>query len=104
MVVAPSGAGKSSLLRAGLLPYLADGGLPGSATWPVLVLTPTADPGRAGRPDLRPHRRPPRAAGRRPGRRPAPGCFRPDALLAKLDLRAYLVESAASVAPVRSGR
>jgi WD40 repeat protein len=44
IVVAPSGAGKSSLLHAGLLPKLADGALDGSADWPVLTLTPTADP------------------------------------------------------------
>ncbi|WP_163508911.1 helix-turn-helix domain-containing protein [Fodinicola acaciae] len=43
-VVAPSGAGKSSLLRAGLLPALARGALPGSADWPVAVCTPTAEP------------------------------------------------------------
>ncbi|WP_399082106.1 WD40 repeat domain-containing protein [Streptomyces sp. BBFR2] len=43
-VVAPSGAGKSSLLRAGLLPALAEGRLPGSRDWPQLLLTPTADP------------------------------------------------------------
>ncbi|WP_369258907.1 AAA family ATPase [Streptomyces sp. R35] len=45
-VVAPSGAGKSSLLRAGLLPALARGALPapGSAYWPRLLVTPTADP------------------------------------------------------------
>ncbi|MFH8369793.1 hypothetical protein [Streptomyces sp. NPDC018031] len=43
-VVAPSGAGKSSLLRAGLLPELAKGQLPGSRHWPQLLLTPTADP------------------------------------------------------------
>ncbi|MEV4380797.1 AAA family ATPase [Streptosporangium sp. NPDC049644] len=47
VVTGPSGAGKSSLLRAGLLPYLAGGLLaeaPGSAHWPRLVMTPTADP------------------------------------------------------------
>jgi WD domain, G-beta repeat len=44
IVVAPSGAGKSSLLHAGLLPKLADGALDGSADWPVLTLTPTATP------------------------------------------------------------
>ncbi|MFG1685203.1 hypothetical protein ACGFNP_33930 [Nonomuraea sp. NPDC049269] len=44
VVVAPSGAGKSSLLRAGLLPRLAQGALPGSNRWPSLVFTPTADP------------------------------------------------------------
>ncbi|MCX5097573.1 DNA-binding protein [Streptomyces sp. NBC_00365] len=45
-LVAPSGAGKSSLLRAGLLPALARGALPaaGSADWPRLLLTPGAHP------------------------------------------------------------
>ncbi|MFF3376329.1 hypothetical protein ACFYXF_25670 [Streptomyces sp. NPDC002680] len=43
-VVAPSGAGKSSLLRAGLLPELAKGQLPGAERWPQLLLTPTAAP------------------------------------------------------------
>jgi hypothetical protein len=45
-VVAPSGAGKSSLLHAGLLPALARGALPaaGSAHWPRLLLTLTAHP------------------------------------------------------------
>ncbi|MGH3863244.1 helix-turn-helix domain-containing protein, partial [Actinokineospora sp.] len=45
-VVAPSGAGKSSLLRAGLVPALSRGVLPwaGSAQWPVVVFTPTANP------------------------------------------------------------
>ncbi|KQV17537.1 MULTISPECIES: hypothetical protein [unclassified Kitasatospora] len=43
-VVAASGAGKSSLLRAGLVPDLARGALPGSRHWPCLVLTPTAHP------------------------------------------------------------
>ncbi|GAA1642257.1 WD40 repeat domain-containing protein [Nonomuraea maheshkhaliensis] len=47
LVVAPSGAGKSSLLRAGLVPRLAAGALPGSAGWAVLTLTPGADPLRA---------------------------------------------------------
>jgi Novel STAND NTPase 1/WD domain, G-beta repeat/Caspase domain len=46
MVSGPSGSGKSSLLRAGLLPALARGSLPvpGSRTWPRLVFTPTAHP------------------------------------------------------------
>jgi Novel STAND NTPase 1 len=44
VVVAPSGAGKSSLLQAGLLPKLEDGALPGSSRWPTMVLTPTAHP------------------------------------------------------------
>ncbi|QNP70063.1 hypothetical protein IAG44_11790 [Streptomyces roseirectus] len=44
-VVAPSGAGKSSLLRAGLLPALASGRmLPGAQYWPHLLLRPTEDP------------------------------------------------------------
>ncbi|MFD3540081.1 AAA family ATPase [Streptomyces sp. NPDC058662] len=43
-VVGASGAGKSSLLRAGLVPDLARGALPGSRRWPCLVLTPTAHP------------------------------------------------------------
>ncbi|MER0444087.1 helix-turn-helix domain-containing protein [Streptomyces sp. Edi4] len=45
-VVAPSGAGKSSLLQAGLLPALRRGALPtpGSGQWPVVVCTPTAHP------------------------------------------------------------
>ncbi|MFD3548286.1 hypothetical protein ACFWUW_22245 [Streptomyces sp. NPDC058655] len=43
-VVAASGAGKSSLLRAGLVPDLARGALPGSRRWPCLVFTPTARP------------------------------------------------------------
>lgn len=44
MVLAPSGAGKSFLLRAGLLPKLGQAALPGSDRWPTLVLTPTANP------------------------------------------------------------
>ncbi|MFG2232869.1 helix-turn-helix domain-containing protein [Streptomyces sp. NPDC048723] len=46
MLLAPSGAGKSSLLNAGLVPALRGGGfpMPGSDTWPVLRFTPTAHP------------------------------------------------------------
>lgn len=44
MIVAPSGAGKSSILHAGLLPALGQAVLPGSDYWPQLVLTPSADP------------------------------------------------------------
>ena len=44
VVVAPSGAGKSSLLHAGLLPQLDNGALPGSSRWPRVVFTPTAEP------------------------------------------------------------
>jgi WD40 repeat protein/energy-coupling factor transporter ATP-binding protein EcfA2 len=45
VVMGPSGAGKSSLLRAGLLPALAQGALgPGSQEWLRLVMTPGAAP------------------------------------------------------------
>jgi WD40 repeat protein len=46
MVVGASGAGKSSALRAGLLPALDRGGLglPGSRDWPWLLLTPGPRP------------------------------------------------------------
>ncbi len=46
MLVAPSGAGKSSLLGAGLVPAVREGRLaaPGSATWPIIELTPGPAP------------------------------------------------------------
>ncbi|MEU9375382.1 helix-turn-helix domain-containing protein [Streptomyces sp. NPDC048255] len=47
MLVAPSGAGKSSLLNAGLVPALRrrDGfPMPGAEGWPVVAFTPTAHP------------------------------------------------------------
>ncbi|GAA2257248.1 hypothetical protein GCM10010415_18260 [Streptomyces atrovirens] len=46
MLVAPSGAGKSSLLNAGLVPALRRGDLPmpGADRWPVAVFTPTSRP------------------------------------------------------------
>ena len=49
LVSGASGVGKSSLLRAGLLPALARGELPvaGSRDWPRLVVTPGPDPLRA---------------------------------------------------------
>jgi WD40 repeat protein/transcriptional regulator with XRE-family HTH domain len=45
VVTGASGSGKSSLLRAGLLPILARGQqLTGSDRWPRIVMTPTKDP------------------------------------------------------------
>ena len=45
VVTGASGSGKSSLLRAGLLPILARGQqVPGSDQWPRIVMTPTKDP------------------------------------------------------------
>ncbi|MEU3455833.1 AAA family ATPase, partial [Micromonospora sp. NPDC006766] len=48
VVTGASGAGKSSLLRAGLLPAISTGqiAVDGSAEWPTLVLTPTGRPVR----------------------------------------------------------
>ncbi|MFI8522286.1 hypothetical protein ACIGEZ_31380 [Streptomyces sp. NPDC085481] len=48
VVVAPSGAGKTSLLQAGLWQDLDRGGVPvpGSRHWPRVLLTPTAQPVR----------------------------------------------------------
>jgi WD40 repeat protein len=43
-VVGPSGSGKSSVVRAGLLPAIWQGALPGSRHWQTLVLTPGAHP------------------------------------------------------------
>lgn len=43
-VVGASGSGKSSLVRAGVLPALADGALPGSDAWQPVVTTPGDDP------------------------------------------------------------
>ncbi|WSD64830.1 WD40 repeat domain-containing protein [Actinacidiphila glaucinigra] len=46
MLVAPSGAGKSSLLHAGLVPALRRGDfpMPGADRWPLVTLTPIARP------------------------------------------------------------
>src|SRR5262249_21988074 len=45
LVAGESGSGKSSLLRAGLLPRVAAGALgPGSERWPRRVIRPTASP------------------------------------------------------------
>jgi WD40 repeat protein/DNA-binding SARP family transcriptional activator len=43
-IVGASGAGKSSLLRAGLLPALARGALPGSDRWRAVVIRPGTSP------------------------------------------------------------
>ncbi|MGW6014818.1 caspase, EACC1-associated type [Streptomyces sp. NPDC055210] len=44
VVVGASGAGKSSLLRAGLIPALSRSVLPGTGTWPVMLLDPGEHP------------------------------------------------------------
>ena len=44
MIVGPSGSGKSSALRAGLLPALASGALPGSEGWRQTLLRPGERP------------------------------------------------------------
>ncbi|MBB5807448.1 WD40 repeat protein/energy-coupling factor transporter ATP-binding protein EcfA2 [Saccharothrix ecbatanensis] len=48
MLVGASGAGKSSLVRAGVIPSIQDGALAihGSTKWPSVVITPGADPVR----------------------------------------------------------
>ncbi|MEA2131141.1 MAG: hypothetical protein QOJ85_4032 [Solirubrobacteraceae bacterium] len=43
-VVGPSGSGKSSVLRAGLLPALANGVLPGSREWAQVLIRPGEHP------------------------------------------------------------
>ncbi len=43
-VVGPSGSGKSSLVKAGLLPVLRRGGLPGSENWFIVDMTPGSRP------------------------------------------------------------
>src|SRR5262249_38341736 len=43
-VVGPSGSGKSSLVRAGLIPALRQGGLPGSAHWLITEMMPGTHP------------------------------------------------------------
>ena len=43
-VIGASGSGKSSVVRAGLLAALSHGVLPGSEGWPVVVMTPGAEP------------------------------------------------------------
>jgi WD40 repeat protein len=46
-VLGASGSGKSSVVRAGVLPALAQGKLPGSENWPVLVIKPGQNPQEA---------------------------------------------------------
>ncbi len=43
-VVGPSGSGKSSVVRAGLIPALRQGGLPGSDQWFIVEMLPGAHP------------------------------------------------------------
>jgi DNA-binding SARP family transcriptional activator len=43
-VVGPSGSGKSSVVRAGLLPALAEGALPGSDRWRQVLMRPGEQP------------------------------------------------------------
>jgi WD40 repeat protein/DNA-binding SARP family transcriptional activator len=43
-IVGPSGSGKSSVMRAGLLASLADGVLPGSSDWSLVVVRPGEHP------------------------------------------------------------
>jgi len=45
-VVGPSGSGKSSVVRAGLVPALRRGALPGSDRWPIAVMQPGTRPFR----------------------------------------------------------
>ncbi|MCL5996797.1 MAG: hypothetical protein M1546_12185 [Chloroflexi bacterium] len=43
-VAGPSGSGKSSIIRAGLIPRLKQGELPAAERWIYLSLTPGGDP------------------------------------------------------------
>ncbi len=43
-VVGASGSGKSSIVRAGIIPQIRNGALPDSNTFPVLIFTPGANP------------------------------------------------------------
>ena len=43
-VVGPSGSGKSSVVRAGVMPALRRGGLPGGEHWLIVELMPGAEP------------------------------------------------------------
>ncbi|MBV8301213.1 MAG: hypothetical protein JOY68_04760, partial [Candidatus Dormibacteraeota bacterium] len=46
-VVGPSGSGKSSAVRAGLVPALRAGALPGSESWTIAVIRPGEHPSRS---------------------------------------------------------
>ncbi len=46
-LVGPSGSGKSSLARAGILPALEEGALGGARPWDMVVVSPGADPRQA---------------------------------------------------------
>lgn len=43
-LIGASGSGKSSVVRAGLIPQLKDGALPGSEGWSVVTMVPGVDP------------------------------------------------------------
>ncbi len=43
-VIGPSGSGKSSVVRAGLIPILRQGGLPGSENWFIVEMLPGSHP------------------------------------------------------------
>gem|GEM_PF-3182062 len=43
-IVGPSGSGKSSLARAGLLASIKDGAIEGSQDWPIAICTPSDNP------------------------------------------------------------
>ena len=44
VIVGPSGSGKSSVVRAGLVPALREGAVPGSADWFTTAMVPGSDP------------------------------------------------------------
>lgn len=53
-IVGPSGSGKSSLVRAGLIHSLRKGDIPGAETWPIAIFTPGPRPIEALATRLRP--------------------------------------------------
>jgi energy-coupling factor transporter ATP-binding protein EcfA2 len=44
VIVGPSGSGKSSLARAGLIAALKQSAIEGSTEWPIVIARPGADP------------------------------------------------------------